>query len=349
MANLVIRDEKNITVIINSLQDTTLKDTQINPLYTIKAIDGKNQGCVATCKITAGTRILAEAPLFTIPPTPLSQNLESVIVKRLKALDTDQKRAFLSLYNAHRDKSSPFHGIMKTNMLPLGAGSPEGGIFLEASRINHACNPNAQNTWNKNLDQITIHSIKDIEEGEEITISYLADSINSQRRQKELKNSFGFDCTCQVCSLPSALRHESDRRNEEIARLDEIIGGGVTIVSAPLSCLNSAHKLLDLLKEEDITDARVARLWYDAFQIAIANGDEARAKVFAERAYAERVLVEGKDSPDTALMKHYAEMPANHRLYGTTMKWRQPAKKIPKGLSEEEFENWLWKTRNKKA
>lgn len=296
----------------------------------------------------AGTRILAEAPLFTIPPTP-SQNVESVIAKRLKSLDKDQQRAFLSLHNAHEGKYSAFLGIVKTNMLPLGADSPTGGIFLKASRINHACNPNAQNTWNENLNKITIHSIKDIEEGEEITISYLAESTNYQNRQKKLKDSFSFDCTCNTCSLPTVLRCESDRRNEEIARLDAILGSGTTIVSAPLSCLNNAHKLLTLLKEENITDPRVARLWYDAFQIAIANGDEARAKLFAERAYTERVIVEGEDSPDTARMKQFAARPASHRLYGTTMKWRRPAEKIPQGMSEEEFENWLWKKGNTKA
>ena len=317
-------------------------------MYTIETIDGKNQGCIATCKIKAGARILAEAPLFIISPTPL-QNVESVIVKRLKSLDKDHQRAFLSLHNAHGGKYSAFRGIVKTNMLPLGADSPTGGIFLEASRINHVCNPNAQNTWNESLNKITIHSIKDIEEGEEITISYLAESANYQNRQQKLKASFSFDCRCHLCSLPTALRRESDSRNEEIARLDAILGSGATIVSAPLSCLNNAHKLLALLKEENITDPRVARLWYDAFQIAIANGDEARAKLFAERAYAVRVIVEGEDSPDTALMKQYAARPASHRLYGTTMKWKQPIMKIPQNLGEEEFEKWLWKKGNTKA
>jgi hypothetical protein len=53
-----------------------------------------------------------------------------------------------------------------------------------------------------------------------------------------------------ACSLPTVLRHETDRRNEEIARLDAILGSGATVVSAPLNCLNNAHKLLTLLKEE---------------------------------------------------------------------------------------------------
>lgn len=43
------------------------------------------------------------------------------------------------------------------------------GLFLDASRINHSF----RNTWNENNERITIHALRDIEEGQEITISYL--------------------------------------------------------------------------------------------------------------------------------------------------------------------------------
>jgi hypothetical protein len=201
---LPFREEKNVVNIINSLPETTLKNIKRELLYKITTIDSKNQGCVATYKIKAGARIRSGAPLFTLPLTPL-QNTESVIIKRLKSLDKDQQRAFLSLHNAHGGKYSDFLGIVKTNMMPLGADSPTGGIFLEASRINHTCNPNAQNMWNENLNKITIHSIKDIEEGEEITVSYLAVSANYQNRQKKLKGSFSIDCTCKHLLITNCL------------------------------------------------------------------------------------------------------------------------------------------------
>ncbi|KAK1754161.1 hypothetical protein QBC47DRAFT_403548 [Echria macrotheca] len=47
----------------------------------------------------------------------------------------------------------------------------------------------------------------------------------------------------------------------------------------------------------------VPRVYYDAFQVAIANGDQARANVFAERWYASRVVIEGEDSEDAAKAK----------------------------------------------
>ena len=45
--------------------------------------------------------------------------------------------------------------------------------------------------------------LKDIEEGEEVTISYLDGAESYTARQLSLKNSFGFDYACELCSLPS--------------------------------------------------------------------------------------------------------------------------------------------------
>jgi hypothetical protein len=47
-----------------------------------------------------------------------------------------------------------------------------------------------------------------------------------------------------------------------------------------------------LFREEDICDASIPRAYYDAFQIAIGHGDKARTKIFAERAYMARMIVE---------------------------------------------------------
>jgi hypothetical protein len=58
--------------------------------------------------------------------------------------------------------------------------------------------------------------------------------------------------------------------------LDEIISDHGT-------GLHLVHMMFRLCEEEGIWDARIPRAYFDAFQIAIVSGDEARAKVFAER------------------------------------------------------------------
>lgn len=313
-------------------------------LYNIQPIPGKGMGLVANSKIPKGTRILSESAVFKVPRhTNDLSLLESMIITEIKKLSKDEQRAVMSLHNAFGASHNLSVGIARTNALPLGSNASEGGLFLIASRINHSCRHNSQNTWNANLNQITIHAFEDIEEGEEITISSVDGSKNYADRQRILNNSFGFTCACSLCSLPTTEREASDRRLDEITRLDDSIGDGISIVRAPLECLQNAHALLLLLEDEGTTDARVPRLYYDAFQIAIANGDQARAKVLAERARDARAILEGEDSPETIRLQGFARAPAEHTLFGTSIKWKQAVNKIPQSMNDEEFENWLWR------
>lgn len=316
-------------------------------MYEVKRIAGKGLGLVATRNIPKGARLISETAIFEIPRNSINpMAVQKSILECLEKVDDEKKKAFYGLHNAHGIEVGTALGIARTNALPFGSNATEGGLFLEASRINHSCCHNAQNTWNANLNQLTIHAFKDIKEGEEICISYLDGSEDYQTRQRELQARFCFTCTCELCSLSPSKRQRSDKRLNEITRLDEIIGDGMSIIRTPIACLYHAHRVLELLEEEQIEDARIPRLYYDAFQIAIANGDQARAKVFTERAYATRVILEGEDSPEVARLKGFVERPSSHRLYGTTWAWRQGTGKIPKNLTKSEFEGWLWKRRS---
>jgi len=204
--------------------------------------------------------------------------------EKIGALTTDQSHRFFDLHNIYGSKHSLALGIARTNAFPLGFSAMGGGIFLEASRINHSCRHNSQNTWNSGLSEMTTHAFKDIEKGEEITISYLSASENYATRQSRLLAAFGFVCTCELCLLPPAQRQQSDKRLYRITYIDGQIGNGLRITSTPLACLHDAHELLRFLGEEDVADSRIPRLYYDAFQIAIANGNQARVRAFAQRA-----------------------------------------------------------------
>lgn len=321
------------------------KDNATSKLFILTPLPGKGQGLIAVQDISKGTRIISEKPLFRIPRSGIGIEqpaLEKAIDRKLSLLSQDGRGAFLSLYNNAPGDSYPLSGIVKTNALPLGTSASEGGLFPEASRINHACVPNCQHTWNDNIGEETIHAVRHISKGEEITISY-ADTGTFESRRRHLKKSFAFDCTCELCSLPEAAREVSDNRQSEIKRLDELIGDGSRLFSNPDRCLEDVHTLLALLEAENITDARVPRAYYDALQIAIAHGDQARAKVFAQRAYEARLCCEGDDSPLTARMQSLVARPAEHRLFGTSSRWRLSEKMIPKTLEGEKFETWLWR------
>ncbi|XWX00673.1 hypothetical protein V2A60_008774 [Cordyceps javanica] len=312
----------------------------------MREIPGKGKGIVATTKIPKGTRILAESPLFIVQKKQPNPQVAGVdICREIERLSDKQKQDFFALHNSHENRHIPELGICKTNALPLGSDATEGGLFLQASRINHSCRHNAQNTWNERLNKITIHGFRDIEEGEEITISYLSESSKYADRQIRLESAFGFRCSCELCIMPSGHRLQSDERLSKIESLDRKIGDGRSIISTPLASLCAARSLLQLLEEEGIADARVPRVYYDAFQIAIANGDQARARVLAQRAKDAWVILQGDDGPDATLLGKYADSPASHRLFGTADKWKQAVAKVPRELNAQDFESWLWKLR----
>lgn len=85
--------------------------------------------------------------------------------------------------------------------------------------------------------------------------------------------------------------------------------------------------MFGLFDEEGIWNASIARAYEDAYEIGTDNDDESRARVFARRAYDALRLIEGDDSSRTLKMKK-----ASEKLSAQT----------PQGMSEAEFENWLW-------
>jgi len=84
--------------------------------------------------------------------------------------------------------------------------------------------------------------------------------------------------------------------------------------------------MFGLFEKEDIWDRSISRAYKDAYDIAIESGDKPRARVFAERTYDTRRLIEGDDSPVTMRIKRVAE--------GLSAE--------AQGLSGVDFENWLW-------
>ena len=325
-----------------------MQSTTGNPMYALRDVTGKGKGLVAIEKISKGTRILSEEPIITVPRNePDSEQLRISICQQVDALSEHQRRAFLSMYNIHayRNAAEQYLGIVRTNALPIETNGSEGGIFLEACRINHACDNNAQKNWNGNIKRHTVHALRDIYKGEEITIYYLGVHKNREARNKALQAKFGFICLCRLCSLLLEQSQESDRRLDEIYRLDGLIGrGGIEgILSSPLRSLCYVDQQVRLYNEQGPDDAGLPRAFLDAAQIVIANGDLARGRIFAEGAVSGWWTALGGDSMEVIEHGTLARDPSKHKLYGLSMKWRTTVDEAPRGLEPSDFEDWLWK------
>lgn len=312
-------------------------------LFEVRSIPGKGRGLIARFNIAEGKRIVCERPFFTVSSILPVDSLEHSIASKLRALSKSEQQQFFLLHNNFPGKHL-FIGIVKTNALPCGPNSATGGVYPTVCLINHSCVPNAHHSWNSDLECETIHAVRYIEAGEEITISYDNGSPSGERHA-HLKKAFGFDCSCSLCSLPLPGLRISDSRRHQIQLLDDAIGNPDRVMKCPGACLADCLSLLQVLKDEYQGNPGVlsARLYYDAFQISITHGDQARASVFAERAYKSRVLCEGDDSPETLKVKNLTKNPAGHRNFGVSMRWRTAKSQVPRGLSTDAFEEWLWR------
>lgn len=315
------------------------------PLFEIKKIPGKGRGLVARFDISKGTQILCEKPLLTAQAWS-PKDLNSLLAAKLKAMPKAKQLQFLSLHNNFPGKLA-FSGIMRTNALPCGSGSPVGGVYPTICLINHSCLPNAHNSWDGGAEHEVIYAVRPIRAGEEITNSYDHGGPSPARRA-HLKENFGFECACGICSLPAAELRASDARRLRIQKLDEKIGDPFSMEIKPAESLKHCHTLLRALEEEfrGHAGAHSARLYYDAFQVCIVHGDQARASVFAEKAYRARASAEGEDSPEAQRMRSLSLKPAGHISFGMySMKWESARNALPRGLDTAQFESWLFRER----
>ena len=99
------------------------------------------------------------------------------------------------------------------SLLPqLNSDTTDCALFCLLRLVNHACTPNAMvvydtATGSSSGMQASLVALRDIEEGEEITISYVPATTALTVSQAELAGVLGFVCRCTLCTEKAALLH----------------------------------------------------------------------------------------------------------------------------------------------
>ena len=109
-----------------------------------------------------GDLIIAEAPLFSIRKQDDGGPIDFQSIKAaVDGLSSEEVQKYVSLKNADVEGGrydNPFLGIYSTNAYETDSGS--GGIFLEVSRFNHSCSPNARTSWNPDIKRMRIYALR---------------------------------------------------------------------------------------------------------------------------------------------------------------------------------------------
>jgi hypothetical protein len=78
------------------------------------------------------------------------------------------------------------------------------GLYYPANYINHSCDPNAVQIFDG--AKLRILALEDIDEGEEIFISYIDELNELKDRNKMLREAYLFDCSCFHCLAEKAVK-----------------------------------------------------------------------------------------------------------------------------------------------
>lgn len=240
-----VRSHKRSASILKAL--STYTET-VTSLYKVTPIPNKGLGVIALQTIPAGTRITSEAPILKalrepdgIDPFPVYEAFEALppsaqdeysllsasqnqIENALDCIDDDD-----DLPEGLREWIAKIAAIFECNNFEIGTQSEVqddgsvmtlAGVFPLAARINHSCRPNVAQTWNTEINQLTIHAIRDIQAGEELCDSYVLLLEDTETRQAGL-DAYGFVCACEVCGGSEEERRLSDEKRLLIKRLGE--------------------------------------------------------------------------------------------------------------------------------
>jgi hypothetical protein len=198
-----------------------------------------------------------------------------------EALSPQQQQSFLELHD-HRftgdEDQSRLLTILRSNA--YNTGDDHVGIFPKIARINHSCKPNSGNFWSKKKSHRIIYAFRDIEEGEEITVSYIPLLKSIQERHARLYQ-YGFTCDCSACQSS-----ESSMRRTKISNTIEILEQKVhlqTLKERTIEkMLAKATNLVDMIENEELGDY-LAKAYHLTAVFHERKGDVVEAKKWATK------------------------------------------------------------------
>ena len=244
-----------------------------------------------TGPIARGTRILSQSAimhladdedLFDVPLKFAKMSIEDqatfleLAATPLERQGRDQWKMLLLQRTFEPEKASELPMDLKTRLLSIfetnsfaaGAGA---AVVVTAARMNHSCTPNVYHCWNAATGQLTVHATRDLTTGEEILTCYVNVCIYSEARQKELER-YGFRCDCAACCMQTHSGRQNEKRRQRLWALNgEIV---TKCMSSPnvqadfeKSTLEAVLQIINILREEGLTNMELTRQYVSTFQL----------------------------------------------------------------------------------
>ena len=300
-----------------------------SPAYVAKCTEHSGVGLYAARAVRAGERVIAESPLATWCVAADATNAEKLRSFEAMAarLPPQTAEAILRLSQSQLYGTTPsLLGTWQTNGLPINyenearpgtitsdiASRKEAAVYATICRINHSCAPNCHAEWHSRRRVETVHALRDIALGEELTICYLQPrGMQRDERRARLRSEHGFVCRCARCELSGEAFTTSEARQRavgEFHRPAECRAGSAAIVQR-------LNVRLRLMREEGMPAHWAWKpLIHSLVSSATAEFNHDRseatrrhAMAWAERARDALSCAAGKDHPASQFVANFLE------------------------------------------
>ncbi|UNI17031.1 hypothetical protein JDV02_003410 [Purpureocillium takamizusanense] len=281
-------------------------NTQATPPFEERELPGRGRGLIANKTVLRGDRLFAYTPVLLLDDEAyeaLSEeewiDLETAAVEQLPAAT---RAEFWKLYG--QPLGNPVSDRINTNAFEIEtADGTYYGVFPEIARLNHDCRPNAAYFFDQQSFTHYVHVVTTVAPGTELTITYVDPHMSRSQRRRQLSSSWGFECSCSLCTAHPSLGQESDSRLKQINALNEKLEK-----SSALGSSDAARALISLYEQERI-HAAASTAHRFAAKAFCAEGRRWETIAHARLATELTMLDEGFHDEEVGAMRRLAEEP----------------------------------------
>jgi len=297
-----------------------------DPPFVVASIPGRGMGLIANRTIERGDLIKAHAGIAIFHNDCVDKSFSdyTALKEPLMKLSVNQlppttRGLFLSMA-AHNESEEPYIEKIYTNTFGEDFGDEEHSLVVpETARLNHDCRPNAMYYFDRKTLTHYTHASRTIYAGEEITITYIDPLQTRLRRRAAIKRSWGFDCSCSLCSAEAQFIRESNRRVVEINKLTRILNQVVSqnetergeARGSVRDVLEMAELLVSLYEQERL-HASVADGYRLAALCAASVGNEWRAVKWGMKAVDTGLIHDGPGDEEIFDVRRLLLSPREH-------------------------------------
>ncbi|KXX78465.1 N-lysine methyltransferase SMYD2 [Madurella mycetomatis] len=249
--------------------------------FEVKEFPGKGFGVIATEFIRKNQVLMLGLPIML----QLSESnrwgphdVLKLLHRAANQLPSKEREEMRHL--SRQGKGYILDDIMRTNTFDVSVdGVSHSGLYPEIARINHACKPNCFTRYSTKTLVMEVVAYKDIEPGEELSLSYTPLNILSTDR-RDMIQFWGFNCTCALCSNAQAIK-TSDRQRRRIQKILEDLDDSANHTPEKVSAATT--EVEGLVVEEGMT-GQMGDLYSIIANVYLTMGDLKMARSYGKLA-----------------------------------------------------------------